>query len=169
MSKQQEQAKAIAILAVTATAIIVVFVAGKNILEFLGLKDSPEDKEKKKEQEKIIVGNKEEIEDKKNKGESPSYLDGQYNKSAQIIQNATNKSALDDQNATAIQELLRYTPKDIDYLKLQDAFGSREHYWFGVSRGNRTLVELLQSELSSSEKNKINATWRGRKMKSRIQ
>ena len=50
------------------------------------------------------------IEEKK--GNKLSYLPAQYLKSALIIQNATKYSGLDDDNETAITELLRYTPKD---------------------------------------------------------
>lgn len=169
MQNPEANAKAAAIIGITAAVIIITFIAGNELLQFLGLKDDEEDKKKEAEQVKIVEGTKSEIKNYIAKGQRPSYSDAQYLKSAQIIQNATNKSWSDDQNETAVQELKRYTPKEVDFLKLQEAFGSREHFWFGVSRGKRTLVELLQSELKSSEKNDINRVWKNRGLNSRIQ
>ena len=144
------------------------FVVIKPLLSFLGITKSQNEKKKEEEQKKVIDLTKDQIKIEEKKGNKLSYLPAQYLKSALIIQNATKYSGLDDDNETAITELLRYTPKDVDYYQLQTAFGSKEHYWFGVSKGARTLDQLLQEELSASEKNRINAAWVYRKMQSRL-
>lgn len=168
MDNPKENAIAGAIILTTVAVITLAFIAGKELLEFLGLKDDKQDKEKAAEQQILVKGASDQVKAKIAKGERPSYLDAQYKDVAQTIHNATNKSALDDQNQTAIDKLLRFTPKDVDYLKIQEAYGSRLHHWFGIPKGYRTLTECLQQELSGSQKDFINKQWKSRKMQSRI-
>ena len=168
LGSDTDKAKAIAILGISAVIIYIIYKTSDGILSAVGITKSESDKKKEKEQEKVIDLTKDQIKTEEKKGNKPSYHPAQYLKSALIIQNATRFSAIDDDNKTAIDELLRYTPKDVDYYELQQAFGSKDHAWFGMSRGPRTLVELLQQELYDSEKKRINSAWANRKMQSRV-
>lgn len=156
---QTDNAKAIAIVLVAGVIVVTVATLGNEIMKFLGFKDSEEDKKAKAAQAAILATTGSDIKNYIAKGIRPSYTDAQYLKAASIIQNATNKSALDDKDDVAIREILYWTPKEVDYLKLCEAFGSRDHFMFGVSKGLRTLPELIAQEFSDKEKGKINAAW----------
>lgn len=161
-------AKTIGALVSVVLILAILVIAGNKVAKALGLGKDEEEKQKEENQKKIVNFTTQEINNLKKKGIKPSYSDGQYLKSAEIIQKATQYSALDDKNAIAIKELIYYTPKDIDFLKLTEAFGSKTHAWFGIDQEARTLPQLLTAELSKSEKEKINNTWAKRKMNSRI-
>jgi len=163
-----DKAKAIAIIGISAVIIYILYKTSDGILSAVGITKSSEEKKKEKDQEKVIDLTKDQVKAEEKKGNKLSYHPAQYVKSATIIQNATKFSGIADDNETAVKELLRYTPKDVDFYELQKAFGTKESYWFGVSRGPRTLIQLLQEELYDSDKKRINNTWASRKMISRI-
>lgn len=165
---KQEDAKIIAILGVTTAVIVGGFLVGKQLLEFLGLKDDKDDKKKAAEQAAIVVDIAADIQKAKNAGQTSSYLESTYKNVANNIHEATRYDALGDKNKIAVDALIKYTPKDIDYLKLQQAYGSRAHHWFGIERAPRTLSECLSQELTQKEKDRVNKTWAGRKMTSRL-
>jgi hypothetical protein len=163
-----DKAKTFAIIAGTVVGLFILYQASDSIMQMLGLKKTKDEVKEEKQQEKVVDETKKQVKDEAKKGNPISYHPAQYVRSAQAIHNATYRSALDDKNEVAISELLRYTPKDVDFYQLQDAYGTKMHYWFGVPVRNRTLIEALQEELSSSEKDRINKAWAGRKMVSRI-
>lgn len=171
MKISQDQAKAYAILGVSALAIILIAVSydkiTKGIEDFFG-GDKEAEKKKQEEQAKVLQTVDSEIKKRIVAGVKPTYRDALYQTAALNIQNATNKSALDDKNSVAIKELLFYTPKDIDFLKLEEAFGSRPHYWFGVARPSRTLRELISQEFTDFERNQINAMFTKRGLKTKV-
>jgi hypothetical protein len=168
LNSPTDKAKAIAILGITIAGIYIVYKTSDKILAFFGITESEEQKKENKAQEKVVDATKKQVKDEAKKGNTISYHPAQYVRSAQVIHNATYRSALDDNNNLAITELLRYTPKDVDFYQLQDAYGTKPHYWFGVPVRNRTLVEALQEELDDKEKARINNAWASRKMISRI-
>ena len=149
------------------------FYFSKNLLEFLGIAPDAEDKaekteakEKEKKQEtaqaakvKVLI----------NKGTSPSYPEIDYINAANVIHDNTKRVTLDDNDEIAVNELLRYTPKQIDFEKIAEAYGIREHFGLlGVSMGKRNLIQCLTQELSSKEKNRINKEFARRKLTTRI-
>jgi hypothetical protein len=149
------------------------FYFSKNLLEFLGITPDAEEKEEKteakkkeKEQEtaqaakvKVLI----------NKGVTPSYPQIDYINTANVIHDNTKGIIIDDSDVIAVNELLRYTPKQIDFEKIAEAYGIREHYGLlGVPRGKRNLIQCLTQELSSAQKNRVNKEFARRKLTTRI-
>lgn len=164
----KEEIKTIAVVGVAVVVLVGAIVAGKKIMQILGLKPSETAKKEEKAQEKVIEKTAEEIQGKILQGQRPSYADAQYSRSAEVIHANTKYTAISDNNQKAIAELLKYTPKDVDYLKLIDAYGSRSPYVFGIPLTARTLPECISQEFTKSEKKKINDTWAKRRMTSQV-
>ncbi len=163
-----DQIKTIAVVGVALVVLVGAIVAGKKIMQILGLKPSETAKKEEKAQEKVIAKTGDEIKEKIAQGQRPSYADAQYARSAEVIHSNTKYTAISDNNQKAIAELLKYTPKDVDYLKLIDAYGSRSPYMLGIPLTPRTLPEALSEELSKSEKKKINDVWAKRGLKNQV-
>jgi hypothetical protein len=149
------------------------FYFSKNLLEFIGIKPDAEEKaektEAKKKEKELETAQEDKVKILINKGATPSYLPATYLNAANVIHDNTKRVILDDNDKIAVAELLRYTPKQIDFEKIAEAYGVREHFGFlGVSMGKRNLIQCLTQELSSSEKNKINAVFKTRGLTTRI-
>jgi hypothetical protein len=163
-----QEVKTIAVIGIGVIVLIGAIVAGKRIFQFLGLAKSEPEKKAEKAQEKVIEKTTDEIKQKEQKGEKPSYSDAQYIRTAEVIHKNTYTTAISDNDDAAITELLRFTPKDVDYLKIVQAYGSRVHYAFGIPLDARTLPELISQEFDSAEKAKINNNFKSRGMKTRV-
>lgn len=149
------------------------FYFSKNLLEFIGIKPDAEEKAAAKVEEKknteLLEGQKEKVDTLLKEGQKPSYLKATYLEAANVIHDATKKAGIDDSDKIAVDTLLRYTPKEIDFAKISEAYGRREHYGLlGVKMGQRTLMQCLTQELSTSEKNRINKEFLRRGLRTRI-
>lgn len=156
MENKKDTAIALVVVGLGITAVVGMVFFGKKLAELFGLKDDKDDKEKEKAQDAILNAAKSEIDQLKNKKMVLSFPLLTYQTAANNIQNATNKTSLDDDPKTALKEVSTYTRNRLDWLKLVEVFGSRPHYWFGVKRPNRTLPELLTQELSKKDKDLLN-------------
>ena len=152
---------------------VVAVIFAKNILEFLGIKDDKEDKKEKADKQKAKQELEQALKDKTNvlinKGEKPSYLQATYLDVAEIIHKNTQGSYLTDNDNVAVTTLLRYTPKQIDFDMIAFAYGLRPYYnVFGFKLGERTLLQTLSKELTSSEKKRVNDNFKSRGLKTII-
>jgi hypothetical protein len=149
------------------------FYFSKNLLEFLGIAPDAEAKKEaeitEKKNTELLEGQKEKVDTLLKEGQKPSYLKATYLEAANVIHDATKKAGIDDSDKIAVDTLLRYTPKEIDFAKISEAYGRREHFGLlGIKMGARTLMQCLTQELSSSEKNRVNKEFARRKLKTRI-
>lgn len=175
MATQTDKAQGAAIIIITLFVIVVIailmnkfFKGFGSIAEILGLKKDEEDKRKEAEQKSILQAQSEKVKNMERSGVRPSYSQATYLQAANTIHEAINKSGLDDNNETALKTFLYYAKKQIDVEKLIEAYGSRPHYWFGVKRPERTLLQALTEELNADQKKRLNNEMIRRKLSTRI-
>ncbi len=74
--------------------------------------------------------------------------DSQYKMFADSLQ-----SAMDDQGTdeATIYKVFNSMKNDLDYLLLYNAFGLRRKIEFGISTGEKNLIQWLQLELETEE------------------
>ncbi len=94
------------------------------------------------------------IKKEENKGHNLSYLLAEYNQFSNMIEEATDGAGTDTQ---VIDEVFGKMENNADILQLIKSYGKRPNTWFGISIGKYTLNQLLISELSHSERTRLNA------------
>lgn len=152
---------------------VIAFMFAKEILEFLGLKDDKEDKAEKAKEAAEKKNFEDALKDKTEvlikQGGKPSYTAATYLEAATIIHENTKAGYIKDNDKVAIDALLRYTPKQIDFDMISKAYGLKPYYnILGYKLGERGLMQTLSKELTGSEKNRINEIFKKRGLKTKL-
>ncbi len=111
----------------------------------------------------------EEADNLKKQGVKSSRTLGQWELVADSIYNSMKFSAVSD-NKENIERQLKTVQNDLDLLLLTQAYGIRQHYFFGVPDGEKTTLigQIGTGELSNSRLQSINNNYAQKGIKFRF-
>lgn len=111
----------------------------------------------------------EEADNLKQQGVKPSRTLGQWKLVADSIYNSMKFSAASD-NKENIERQLKTVQNDLDLLLLTQAYGIRQHYFFGIPDGEKTTLigQIGTGELSDERIKRINANYASKGIKFRF-
>lgn len=102
------------------------------------------------------------------KTQNPSKTAAEWGSIADQIWQDLRYSSLDDNKADAVYQVCR-VKNDADLVLLNQKFGYRQEYWFGVPTGSKkNLASFLTSNLSASQLNEIRGNHSRKNLKIKI-
>ena len=125
----------------------IIAIVGTGVVVFAGYKiykavNKSDDEKKDKE---LLSAIDKEIKILKSRGLKQSYADSQYLQHAKTIHDAIKVCAGDDYGLA--EDTLKLIKNDLDVALLIKAFGQREDFCFGISRGEFPLLSYVKKEL----------------------
>ena len=137
------------------------FLLIKPILEGLGIIKSNQQKLKEKQEQKNVS---DQIIDFQKKGLRLTKSKAEWDSIANQIYEDLRYSYFDDNKSDAGYQLAR-VQNDLDMAYLQQTFGLRQEYAFGIPVGSeKNLSSFITSNLNQSAINKINSNYASKKM-----
>lgn len=125
---------------------------GVKLLQNIGLFESKEERESRKERERLLKQSEAEILSK----QQPTKTFAEWKAIADIIYNDLKFSSVSDNKEDAGYQVSR-VQNDADLITLSKAFGTRQEYWFGIPiYGDQDFFQFVASNLSRSKLNAIN-------------
>ena len=91
--------------------------------------------------------------------QQPTKLPGEWAIIADIIWEDLHHSAREDNKADAVYQLKR-VKNDADFVILNDLFGNRQEWFFGIPTGKKTFMPYINSNLSNKQLNEINNNYK---------
>lgn len=165
MKLKQEDIKTFTYAAVAVGGLFFLYKFGKGILTALNLVDTEEEKAIEKNRQKALKSAQKE---QQKKGVQQTRSDLYWQNAADSLYDAWKFSALDDDKDLA-EAKLKEPMNDVDFLKLQEYYGARQNYFFGIPEGGlRNLTDAANSELSQERIDRINEIYRQRGIKYKI-
>lgn len=137
------------------------FLVVKPILEGLGIIKSEQEKKKQQEEQKNI---EDQLNEYEKKGLRLSKTKAEWDSIANQIYEDLRYTSLDDNKADAGYQVAR-VKNDYDMAYLQQSFGVRQEYLFGIPSGSpKNLSSFITSNLSRSAIDKLNANYAAKRM-----
>jgi len=159
---KKRSAKEWANIALIGGGVLVAFLVGRKVLQFLNIVPTQEEAKQSRQRKETLKDAQKKLTIK------PTKSDFYWQALADTIHDAWKYSRFDDDKELA-ENKLKEVKNDADYLKLVEFYGRRQNYFFGIPEGGlRTLSEAANSELSQSRLDRINAQYQKQKMKYRI-
>ncbi|WP_421977141.1 hypothetical protein [Roseivirga seohaensis] len=107
------------------------------------------------------------INKEKAKGVIQSWPDHQFYQWADQAYQAMRNSNIAESEDTVV-DIAKNMENDVDVLKWAEAYGTRQHYFFGLPDGAPiTLFEAFGVDLASSRRSEINRNWSNKSIKFR--
>jgi ribosomal protein S13 len=125
------------------------------ILQNLGIFKSKEQRELDKRIQQQINSQKKAILNV----QRPTKLPGEWAIIANTIWEDLHHSAADDNKADAVYQIKR-VKNDADFVLLNEAFGNRQEWFFGIPTGKKTFIPYINSNLSNKQLNEINDNYK---------
>jgi ribosomal protein S13 len=125
------------------------------ILQNLGIFKSKEQRELDKRIQQQINAQKKAILNV----QQPTKLPGEWAIIANTIWEDLHHSAADDNKADAVYQIKR-VKNDADFVLLNEAFGNRQEWFFGIPTGKKTFMPYINSNLSNKQLNEINDNYK---------
>ncbi len=136
----------------------------KPLLEFLNIKEDPEDKQIRKDKEKSLKDWEKQI----SQTQRPTKSAAEWHVIADQIYDDLKFSAISDDPEDAGYQVAR-VKNDADFLQLFKAFGERQEYAFGIPiRGRVNLASFIRYNLSPEKIGKVNDNYRRKGIKFRF-
>lgn len=132
------------------------------VLQFIGLKDTKEEKAAKAQQEAAVKSTMADV----LKTQKPTLTQAQLSAIADVLFNSMRYSSISDDYETAGYYLAK-CQNDADVLTLINMFGRRDECYFGVLCYNKTLPEMVNSNLSKNKIALVNDNYRRKGIKYR--
>lgn len=149
-------------IALVAGGVLVAFLVGRKVLQFLNVVPTAEEAQQSRERERTLREAQAQTRVK------PTQPDFYWKNLADTIHEAWKYSRFDDDKALA-ESKLKEPRNDADYLKLVQFYGKRQNYFFGIPEGGlRTLSEAANSELDDDRINRINTNYAQKGIKYRL-
>jgi hypothetical protein len=125
------------------------------ILQTLGIFKTKEQKKQEQEREEALKKQRNKILSIQN----PTKLPGEWAMIANTIWEDLHHSAKDDNKADAVYQIKR-VKNDADFILLNELFGNRQEWFFGIPTGKKTFMPYINSNLSNKQLNEINDNYK---------
>lgn len=150
------------ILVIASGAALLYFGVLNPLLQWIGIKDDPNEKENKENEEEARKSTEKEI----LKQQKPTKTAAQLSAIVEVIYNAMKYSSVSDNYETAGYYLC-LVQNDADVITLINLFGKRDECYFGLLCYTKTLAQMVSSNLSKEKIAAINDNYRRKGIKYR--